>query len=197
MADLPESLAALIRSGREERNLEFKEQLDWDNKLQKEKFARTILGMSNLRDGGAIIVGVAKDGTPVGMPEEEALRLNHDLLAPFVNEYAEPYVRFTVTPGTLPEDSQKWFVVVTVEEFDEYPVICKKDGQVLKRGALYTRGRNKHETRGVRSVPEMKEMIEMAVEKGIRLLLARAGRAGLLSGRPTDAQLFESQLGGL
>ncbi|MGB2696865.1 MAG: RNA-binding domain-containing protein, partial [Candidatus Zixiibacteriota bacterium] len=51
-------LLELVKSGREERNLEYKASKDWKDHTTKAKITKTILGMANIRDGGVIVLGV-------------------------------------------------------------------------------------------------------------------------------------------
>lgn len=59
----PESLLKNFRRGREQRNLEFKELLEWDQPQHRAKVEKSVLGMSNGRDGGVLVVGVEDDGS--------------------------------------------------------------------------------------------------------------------------------------
>ena len=163
---LPQELLQYVRHGREERYLEYKERLDWSQSAHQVKLVKAVLGMSNVRGGGVLVIGVKKDGTAVGLSEEEALQFTQDAVAAVVNTYAAPYAEITVTTGT-DSDASSWFVIVQVSEFDQVPVICKRDGNGLRQGAVYTRGRRIHETTEVRSEAEMREIIEMAISKGV------------------------------
>jgi hypothetical protein len=51
---------------------------------------------------------------------------------------------------------------------------------------LYVRGRGKPETIEVPTQTEMRELLELAVDKGVQAFLARAGRVGLL--QPAHAE---------
>jgi len=195
---LPQELLEYIHHGREERNLEYKEHLDWEQGPDQAKLVKAVLGMSNIRDGGVVVIGVKEDGTAVGMSEEEVRRFTQDAVAAVVSEFAAPYADLTATAGRHPEDESRWFVIVQVKEFDEVPVLCKRDGNGLRKGALYTRGRRIHETAEVRSEAEMREILEMAVEKGIRAFYGRIEAAGLRVGSVVEhRQQFETQLRGL
>jgi predicted HTH transcriptional regulator len=187
-----------VRHGREERNLEFKERLDWSKSEGRNNLIKAALAMSNIRDGGVIVLGVRNDGTPVGLSAKEAVVFDHDALAPVINEYAEPYTRLVVTSGHDPDDGGRWFVVIQIQEFHEYPVICKRDGTDLRRGALYTRSTKMNASAEVASVAEMKEILDLAVEKGIRAFNLRAASAGIpLPSTPTAREQYERQLGKL
>jgi len=176
---LPPDLLEYVRHGREERNLEYKERLNWSKKGDQHKLVKAALAMSNIRDGGVIVVGVKADGSPVGLAKTEAMSLQHDSVAPVINEYAEPYSSLIVTVGHDPDDPDRWFVVIQVREFDEYPVICKRNGIDLRGGALYTRSTKMHASAEVSSVAEMKEILDLAIEKGIRAFNLRSTAAGL------------------
>jgi predicted HTH transcriptional regulator len=121
----------LVYAGREERNREYKASFPWDRNTAGETMARvtkSILALSNLRDGGHIVIGV--DPAHLGT-------FSFDNAADFVRNYAEPYARFSLE--IVPLDGKK-FVVLSVEGFDEYPVICKKSfGNVLAEGIMYVR----------------------------------------------------------
>jgi len=82
-------------------------------------------------------------------------------------------------------------VAITVHEFEEVPVICRRSYNhgaktILRDGALYVRGRGKPESIEVPSQTEMRELLNAAVDKGIRSFLARADRVGLGAARPIE-----------
>jgi hypothetical protein len=81
--------------------------------------------------------------------------------------------------------------------FDEIPVVCRRNGVGLRQGAVYTRSYRMPETCEVPSQTEMREIIEMATDKGVRRFLERSRRAGLLTGgtaEPTDTDKFDEEL---
>ena len=99
-------------------------------------------------------------------------------------------------------------MVIRIHEFDHIPVICKRDwGSTLHRGKIYTRSMVKLETIEVSSHIEMREIIEMAVDKENRKFFARLYNLGLLHlvalhlvaapSQPQDKELFDKQLEGL
>lgn len=132
----PDELRGILALGREQRNTEFKFGGLRTDKNLRVLVIRAILGMANTQDGGRVILGVNDDGTrltPAGMSDKEIQTWKYDDLAASVAEFADPYVEFDV--ATLELDG-KCFVIITVKEFTEYPVLCKKDSSdKLRRGA--------------------------------------------------------------
>jgi predicted HTH transcriptional regulator len=193
-------LIDLITHGREERNLEYKKSMNWKNNETKAKVIKSCLGMANIRDGGFIIFGVDQEGeefVPHGMKEEDFNSFSQDQVSAVVNEYADPFVEIAV----LKENYNNMnFIVIQIEEFFEAPIVCKKDGSHgLARGAVYTRTRRMYETAKVPSQSEMREILEMAAEKGIRNLQSKVSRAGLVlrESDEEDRKKFDEELNGL
>ncbi|MGO9471162.1 MAG: helix-turn-helix domain-containing protein [Isosphaeraceae bacterium] len=197
---------SLMARGYETNGVEFKGSRDRTDKLFLAKVVRAVLGMANRRDGGLVILGVEESPKldPVGLSVEQAESwLNYDDLSASVNEYASPSVRFE------PELKNFWgrrFVFIRVHEFDEIPILCAKDyneagkAPLLRRGACYVRARHKPETSEVPSEEEMRELLELAIDKGVRKFVTRAQRAGLfpsiadISAPPSDKAFFEKQI---
>jgi predicted HTH transcriptional regulator len=193
-------LIELILHGREERNLEYKGPMSWKEKDVRIEITRSILGMANLRDGGSVVIGVENETfTPVGMQLNQPQSFTQDKVDDFVRNYADPFVETKVTQVS---HDGKDFIVIQIREFELLPVICKKDGKLkngtlrLRRGAIYTRSRGKSETIEVPSQTEMREVIDLAVDKGIRRFIERMGRTGVLEliMEPLDAEKFDQQL---
>jgi len=154
--------------------------------------------MANCRDGGTIMVGVWESGglfETKGMTSADLATYDSDQIQEAINQHADPYVRSEV--HRIPVDG-KTFVAIVVHEFDEVPVICKKDGRELRRGAIYTRSYQKPETCEVRSQTEMREILELAVDKGVERFVKRAHAAGVgIEQAESEAEKFQRQLEGL
>lgn len=194
-----EALLELVYHGREERNLEYKRSMNWDEPATKAKIAKSAIAMANIPDGGAIVIGVEKKGEtydPVGMDPGHIESFKQDDVMHYVNEkYADPYVELTVR---LVSKNNKSFLVIQIHEFAQLPVICKHDGlENLKQGALFTRSRVKYETVQVKGQTEMREILDLAVDKEIRRLHSRGLLPFLVSPSKEDNQAFEQQRGGL
>ena len=163
--------------------------------------------MSNRRDGGLVILGVDdKTLDAVGLNDKDlATWSNYDVLSASVNQYTNPSVSFDLDPPLIYKS--KNIIIIQVREFDEIPILCSQDYGVpsknaptLRRGACYVRSRNKPETAEIPSQEEMRELLELAVDKGVRRFITRAQKAGLFGLIPSapapqgDEELFRRQI---
>ena len=138
--------------------------------------------MANLRDGGHIVLGVARqmDDTylPAGMQGDHHDSFVQDDLSAYFSEYADPYIEVTLIKHIF---DGKSFCILRVGEFTELPVVCKRDGaEKLRRGATYIRSRRIPETVEVPSQVEMREILDLAVEKRSRAFTRQAERMGFV-----------------
>lgn len=194
-----ERFLELTQLGREGRNLEFKRATAWNNGDFRFRIVKSCLAFSNVRDGGSIVIGVNQnaDGTFdfVGMSAADAATYTEDQVASSVAEFADPYVKLVLDRADV---DGKVFIIILVEEFDEIPVLCKRDGQAnLRRGAVYTRTRRMAESAEVPTQTEMREIFEMAVQKGIKRFyttLAHAGVGPSVQQFPSDDDKFAQEL---
>ncbi len=163
--------------------------------------------MANHRDGGKVIIGVeAKSLTPEGLSDKElATWKSFDVLAEAVNSYAKPSVGFDLDSQFTYES--KAFVIIEVQEFNDIPILCTQDycapdksTPTLRKGACYVRSRYKPETAEIPSEEEMRELLELAIDKGVTKFVNRAIKAGLLPSIPLvpnaaiDEALFRKQM---
>ncbi|MGO9923932.1 MAG: helix-turn-helix domain-containing protein [Isosphaeraceae bacterium] len=198
----------LLARGHETRGVEFKAPGNRNNQAFLGGVARAVLGMANRRGGGLVIIGVESDTEsvdPVGLDEVQLRSwLQFDDLSAAVNEYATPSVSFDVEPQ---DHLGNRFIVIRVYEFEEIPVLCRKDLHaprrrelVLRRGACYVRSHHKPETSEIPSEQEMRELLELAIDKGVRKFVTRAREAGMIppmagaSAQLPDQGSFEKQL---
>ncbi|MEK7552142.1 MAG: ATP-binding protein [Patescibacteria group bacterium] len=152
----------IIESGKESISLEFKESESWDSSL-KNKLTKFILAATNTREGGNLIVGIDNSGKLVGVKAEHLTSYKEDVIKDYVSRYADPYANFSVD---IVEHESKNYVVFTVREFSEMPVICKKEGDGFRKGAIYIRTRNRRpETVEVPDSAHMRELVELATDK--------------------------------
>ena len=161
--------------------------------------------MANLRDGGRVIVGVDERGgvlDPVGLSDADLATWRYDDIAAGLATYADPMINFDVH---IHEYQGRRFVELEVHEFDELPILCKSTYMerpptqqvILREGACYVRRRGKPETSEIPTQSEMRELLDLAIEKGVRRFIARARAVGLVLGTSEpvrDAEQFAEQL---
>jgi predicted HTH transcriptional regulator len=176
----------LVKYPNEERYLEFKGPIHWAGVIQV-KITKSVMAMANLRDGGWIIIG--KEEQPdrtfkaVGLSQEESDSFDPDDIKAFVYAHVEPPVTFEVIKKEV--DSKK-FVILKIDGFSEIPIICKKgcgdlkaQGDVIHAGKVYVRSKGKPESIPVPSDAEMREIIEIAVDRGVSSFVERLQRTGI------------------
>lgn len=187
---------SLIGDLREGRNKEFKQSTSWQLTEFKCKIVKSVLSFTNVRDGGYIILGIKEleDHTfeLAGMDEGDLSTYDEDEVSSVIAEYADPYARIELE--RIPHEN-KLFLVITVHEFDEIPVICKRDGaNRLRKGAIYTRSYRMPESVEVPTQTELREILDMAVEKQLKKYYMRQAAIGAIPPQgPTDEELFRKQ----
>ncbi len=199
-----DELRDILALGHEQRGVEFKGPMDASDRSFLAKVIRAALGMANRRDGGYIILGIddaaPESGGPGLNPSQVVQWTSYDDLATWMGEYADPALNFEAAVRRTPPGHE--VVVLEVREFEEVPVLCKRDfTTILKRGALYTRSHAKPETSDTHQHAELRELLDLAVEKGLRRFVERAHAAGVAvvprSQATVDAAFFDAQLGDL
>ncbi len=172
----------MIEIGYELRRIEFKAPFAWDNEelslWLREKVIRGILGLANTKDGGDIIIGIEeKDDKAielVELTEKQIKSFNYDLIKNIVDSYASPSVEFDIVEG---KHSVKRFLTIRVREFDDIPIICRKNGQhkgkILEQGNIYCRSRSGSPATITVTEKELREILELAVDKNMQGLKKR------------------------
>lgn len=194
-SELIEELAAI---GHEMRGVECKPSGPRNDKLLQIKVIKAMLGMANRRDGGYIVIGIQDTGTsliPSGLSQQDLITWKYDDLANSAAEYADPSISFELVSHEI---HGKNFVLVTVKEFDDIPIICKKDYQSdLRKGGCYVRSRRKPETTEIPTQEDMRDLLDLATEKRLRRFVAQAKSAGLdttTGYQASDKDLFDREL---
>ncbi len=198
-----EEFARIVELGHELSGVEFKSPGPVSDGRLIAQVVKAMLGMCNRRDGGTVIIGVEENQgvlNQVGLSESEIAGWNYDAVADQVARYADPSISFALD---VKEYEVSSYVVIEVEEFADIPVLCKRSyGDVLRDGACYVRPRRKPETSDIPTQADMRDLLDLAIEKGVTQFLERARRVGLFStptveSPATDQELFDEQLGDL
>ncbi len=178
-----EELATIINIGHEQSGTEFKGPGPLSNGRLVAQVVRAVLGMSNRRHGGRVIIGVRDDGEtlePVGLPDDEQRTWTFDAVSDQFARYADPGVTFEIE---IIEYDGNRYILLQVEEFIDIPVLCKRAyPHVLREGACYVRTRRKPETVEIPTQADMRDLLDLAIEKGMTRYIERARRIGLVAG---------------
>jgi len=198
----------ILTPGYETRGVEFKPPGPRTDKSLFAKVTRAALGMANRRDGGTIVIGVRSVGnnlTPVGLADADLSTWSYDDVSTGFAAYADPSIAFDLEK--VPYKTSQ-YVVLRMHEFEDIPVLCKKDYNnndevVLRKGACYVRSRHKPETSEIPTQEDMRDLLDLATDKSVRKFISRSTRTGLLpfaSSEPTtqlDEELYKKELGDL
>lgn len=183
----PEEFATLLALGYERGGTEFKGVGALTDSHLVAKVVRAMLGMANRRDGGLVILGVGdRNGQLVadGLSDTDLATWRYDDISDQVSRYADPSLTFDREEI---EYDGKRFLVLRVHEFDDVPVLCKRDYQVtgtmgkpvLRAGACYVRSRRKPETSEIPTHEDMRALLGLAVQKGLRDYFALSAAGGI------------------
>jgi predicted HTH transcriptional regulator len=184
----------------ESRSVEFKGPEKWET--LGPGLAKDVLAISNIRDGGIIIIGVEKTGQICGLSKEQLETYDTDVMIDFINKYASPSIAIDIVTHKYQTEgiSERILLIIQIHEFEELPIICKKGNSgELKQAGVYFRPIGKPESRLIREESEMKELLEIALEKKLKKWLVQQKRIGLnleQTGQSNKDE-FEEELGGL
>lgn len=175
-----EDFLPLIEAGHETRNTEFKSPFTWgeDKALWlQEKVIKAVLGFSNTKDGGNIVIGITEEvnSSPqlVGLSKDKIRSFSYDDIKGQIDSFGSSAISFMIKEA---EYNDKCFIVMQVGEFEELPIICKKDSQtkdIMRRGDIYCRLLSGNISTDKATEKEMREIVEMAIDKGNRKLRKR------------------------
>ncbi|MHB8377085.1 MAG: AlbA family DNA-binding domain-containing protein [Dehalococcoidia bacterium] len=203
-----EEVRTLVAIGHEQSGVEFKGPGKLSDTAFVAKVIKAALAMANRRNGGLVIVGVSDHGLTVqseGLTEDQLGSWNHDDFADVVRVYADPVMMFDWQLTAW----EPRLVIIRVHEFSDVPVFCDKTYQdpttkkeVLKKGALYIRPNGKPSSVEIATAEDLRELLEVALEKKLSKWVSQAARAGLLPLLPrtapnSDAERFRTELGDL
>lgn len=170
-----ENIIQIVDKKTETKNIDFKEDLNWDrsSKVDKIGVIKDILAMSNAQDGGMILFGIRdNDFEFIGLPKDSYLSFDQTKVNDLLQEYADPKLSCQVYKKNI---KGKNLVIITVPEFTEIPIICKKDfhfgnKQILQTGQIYIRTK-KASSEIIPTSHEMRDLVNRAtIKRGDELL---------------------------
>jgi hypothetical protein len=182
-----EAFERLIEGAGETPGLDFKAAGPWE----VDRLVKDVLAMSNVRDGGHIVVGIAEPFVREGVSAEVRATYSIEIMRDQMAGYADPRVDFSVQ---FPKDRDgRQYVVIRVNEFADLPVICRRDGRDVRSGTLYYRNRNRRiESAAIANAHELREVLTLAAVKMMRGFADHGLRVD-----ETAAAKLDEELGGL
>lgn len=194
-----QQIKTLLEVAYELRNREFKSPFSWADSRSswlKEKVTRAILGMTNTKSGGNIIIGVEEDKNKrlilKGLTDNQLQSFeDYDGIKGFVDGFSYSDTIFNMAWG---EYQKGKYVVVTVQEFYDVPLICKKDGQhkgILCKDDIYVRSKKAPYSTIRATELELREIVKMAADKE-RVELTQRG--WVKSGELTTEEFYKKQI---
>jgi len=179
-------ISGIIESPNESRAVEFKPSFSWpstiddlQNNNKAQEVVASILAMSNIRDGGKIILGVEKDSSSgkyvlKGMKPEDLNTYDQDSIFEHIRNFGEPEPKFQVL--NIEYDSKN-FIVFAIQSFIFAPIICHNHRNLRKldNTSFYIRT-DKPETKKITEPWEMREIVDLAIEKELDLFSTRMQR---------------------
>lgn len=198
----------ILARGHERRGTEFKGPGPRTDRYFFARVTRAVLGMANHRDGGLVVIGIEDKNSvikPVGLNAADLATWNHDEVSTSLAVYADPSVSFDLQ---VLDYKGNRHVILKIHEFEDIPVLCRQDYMrgdevVLRKGACYVRSKHKPETSEIPSQEDMRDLLDLATDKGVSKFVARAVKSGLIivsppgATAPADKELFEAQLADL
>lgn len=191
-----DEIEELLALGHEIRSFEVKGPGNLGDKAYCAKVARAAIAMGNLRDGGLICLGIDDTQMAAMQPGLDSSQLaewsDFDKVSDALRRYIDPPVEFSLLPLKLSNGVE--VVVIKVEEFETVPHVCKRTfpGE-LQDGMTYVRPRGKPESVPVPTSTEMRELLDLAITKGVREFIRRAGAAGIQLGEARSVEDVERE----
>jgi len=193
-----QALREILRVGHEAPGIEFKGPGVKSDKKFFSKVVKACLGMANRRGGGAVFIGVEESDNniiPRGLQPDQLTTWSFDNISGTLNAYADPFIEFTVNHVQLDGIT---IVVIKIEEFESLPILCDKGYEnILRKGACYVRRSGHIETSEIPTQAEMRALLDLAIEKGVRRFVQKAHRAGIgvsVGNNITDEDKFKKQI---
>ncbi len=169
-----DKIQEILQGNAEGLNTEFKSSFDFaENTWMREKLIRSIFAMSNVRDGGNIVVGIKEKEDKTldysGVENEHLPSFNGEDLKSKVESFSSSPVNYEIGVGTY---RGKNYIVISVAEFTLNPCICRRNGEhkekILEEGAIYVRTlKDKPSSVRLSNPVDVQDFIERVADKQI------------------------------
>jgi predicted HTH transcriptional regulator len=199
-----------LRRGYELRSVEVKGPCSPSDPHDFGRVARAVLAMSNIIDGGRVIIGIDERAMaamlPGLTPDQTRAWANHDRVRDLIAKYADPPLAVESFAHQL--SSKAAVVVLEIPGLAGMPHFCSgglqtrdNRGLILRKGALYVRTIHRPQSVEVSGTAEMNEILDAAVVARLRAFVQTSQRAGITLGitdsdkarREAEANFFERQ----
>ncbi len=173
---------------RESYNLEYKQNFQLGDNLIK--YCKTLVGMANNK-GGEIVFGIKNSPhEPIGMTNNHFQEVDPKKIDSTIREYFSQELKWTMNAVRF---NDKDFGIITVEESEEKPIICKKNCKdILREGTIYYRYRG--ESKEI-EFAELKKLLDKEREKERILWIKHIERISIIG--PKNVHLLDSYKGEL
>jgi hypothetical protein len=188
-----DQFSQLLSIGYELRGIEYKGPAPRSDNYIFSEVTKAAIGLSNTRGGGLVIIGVSDHNgvlTPTGLTPADLQTWRYDDIAAGFAEYADPSISFD---REIVDFEGKSFIILKIKEFSEIPILCKKSfsfnkdksnptskaEDILRKGACYVRSWRKPETTEIPTLEDMRSLIEISVEKGVKKFISQTHAAGI------------------
>jgi len=183
-----EEFERLIEGGTETQKMDFKASCPWS----KNRFAKDILAFSNVRRGGLIIIGIRQRNGELerqGISEAHLRTYNLETMLDQLSSFADPRIDIKFDQVEDAENNKK-YLIISVKEFKDIPVICKKDSRDTNKGVIYYRNRDRRpESAPVSNYSDMRDIIDSAAVK----MMKKFKELGLTP-ESKDKELFDKEI---
>jgi len=194
-----DELSRFIEAAGESNHIDAKGPMEWDAGESAAGLTKHILAFANSRDGGVLVIGKEEDSPGkfvlTGLTSEQADSFETTKVASWVNSRCAPPVHLVCYRILYDE---KEFIVLTVAEFDDVPVLCtkqyevsgKRDKAILRKGAIYVRTANA-ESAPLSSIEDLRTLVGIATTNRADQMLSMF--QAMMKGRPLLSQKSDEE----
>lgn len=186
-----EEFERLIEGRTETQKLDFKESCPWNI----DSLAKDILAFSNVGGGGHIVIGIREiegGSERQGISSKHLATYDLETMLDQLSGYADPRIDIVLNPVEDAKNKKKYLVII-IKEFQDVPVICKKDSRDTNKGIIYYRNRDRRpESAPVSNSSDMRDIIELAAVK-----MVKKYRELGLTPESKDEESFDKEIEGI